>query len=541
MKLYTKFILGVLTIASLGACTEKFDEMNTDPNSLVTVSPAYILPFIQETVVNTDSGPYQRGDNLHSQFYCQFFTNTIGDWTSGRYGYNEGWAVPGFWEPYYTSLKHMKVIKEMAEKDAKYTDIYQMARITVAFGTIGMTDLFGDIPYSEAGTGNSAPKYDSQKDIYYDVFNELKEAADILGQHLEGQENCGANNDLIFGGDNDKWVKFANSLRLRYALRIAYKDPAKAKAEGEAAIAGGVMASNDDNAYVRIDGSGRWGHPLYMISQWDGFTMSKTMENILKNSSTVHDPRMPLWFGASVGWWNHQNGTVSLYKGEQFSGVPNGLTTTELLAADDDGWVQYDPKNNSFVYGVQAYPDWNKSGKLGNSKVALNFKVMNYAETCQLKAEAALRGWTGAGDIKTNYEAGIRASFAEERAPIADATLYSETDDETYITTGWVKWDSAASDEEKLERIITQKWLSTYPNGIEAWAECRRTGYPKLMPVSKSEDPDINPANGEFIKKIRYSDVERRENKANATDPSLNEGQGDGQAVRVWWDTKRYK
>ena len=161
MKLYNKFILGILALASLGACTEKFDEMNTDPNSLVTVSPAYILPFIQETLVNVDATPYQRGDNLHSQFYCQYLSNTVGDWTSGRYGYNEGWAVPGFWEPYYTSLKHMKVIKEIAEKDPKYTDIYQMARITLAYGTIGMTDLFGDIPYSEAGTGNTAPKYDS--------------------------------------------------------------------------------------------------------------------------------------------------------------------------------------------------------------------------------------------------------------------------------------------------------------------------------------------------------------------------------------------
>lgn len=541
MKLYNKFILGILTLTAFAACTEKFDEMNTDPNSLVTVSPAYILPFIQETGVNTDSGPYQRGDNLHSQFYCQFLSNTVGDWTSGRYGYNEGWAVPGFWEPYYSTLKHMKVIKEMAAEDARYTDICQMARITLAYGTIGMTDIFGDIPYSESGTGNSSPKYDSQKDIYYDIFNELKEAAEILAKKTPNQEFCGANNDLIFAGDTEKWIKFANSLRLRYALRISYKDPEKAKLEGEAALAGGVMTSNDDNAYVRIDASGSWGHPLYMICQWNCFTMSKTMEGILKESSTVEDPRMPLWFGPSVGWWNNQKDPSYLFKGEKFSGVPNGLTATEMLAQDSDGWAANDPNNNSCVYGLQAFPDWHKSGSLGSSKVALNFKVMNYAETCQLKAEAGLRGWNGAGDIKANYENGIRASFAEERAPVADATLYSTDDDETYITTGWVKWDNAATDEEKLERIITQKWLSLYPNGIEAWAECRRTGYPVLTPISKSEDPDIDPSKGEFIKKIRYSDVELRENTANSTDPSLNEGQGDGQDVRVWWDTKRYK
>ena len=96
-------------------------------------------------------------------------------------------------------------------------------------------------------------------------------------------------------------------------------------------------------------------------------------------------------------------------------------------------------------------------------------------------------------------------------------------------------------DENKLEQIITQKWLALYPSGVEAWAECRRTGYPELIPVLHSDDPNINPANGEFIKKIRYIDSERRENAANATSPSLNQGQGDGSTVRVWWDTARYK
>ena len=395
MKLYKKFMLGCLAVASFTACTDGFDSMNTDPTSLVTVSPAYILPYIQETGMCVDATPYQRGDNLHSQFYCQFLTNTVGDWTSGRYGYNEGWAVPGFWEPYYSTLKHLKVIKEMAETNPAYTNFYQMARITLAYGTIGMTDLFGDIPYSEAGTGNTAPAYDAQKDIYYDVFKELTEAVSILKQNLAGQEDCSANNDLIYAGDIQKWIKFANSLRLRYALRIAYKDAAKAKTEGEAALAAGVMTSNDDNACVRIDVKS-WGHPLYMISQWNCFTMSKTMENILKNSSTVDDPRMPLWFGASVAWWNHQKDPSTVFKGEKFSGAPNGMTATELLAADGDGWAPNDPNSNSCVYGLQGNPNWNTKGVLGSQYADIDMKVMNYAEVCQLKAEAALRGWSGA-------------------------------------------------------------------------------------------------------------------------------------------------
>lgn len=540
MKLNKQIIIGCLAVLPFTACTDRFDDMNTDPASLVSVSPAYILPYIQETGVNLDSGPYQRGDNLHSQLYCQFFANTEGTWTSGRYGYNDGWAQPGFWEPYYLTLKHLKVIKELATENPAYTNLYQMARITVAYGTIGMTDLFGDIPYFEAATGNISPKYDSQESIYDDVFNELKEAADILGQDLNEQEPVNADNDLIFAGDTQKWIKFANSLRLRYAMRLSYIDAAKAKSEAESAIAAGVMTSNDDNAYVRVTATGSWGHPLYMICTWNCFTMSKTMEKILKESSTVADPRMPLWFGKSKGWWDNQKNPTLSYKGEPFQGVPNGLTAIKILEQDNDGWAANKPDNNSCVYGLQTFPTWNTEGRLGSVKVALDFKVMNFAEVCQLKAEAALRGWNGAGNAKNNYEAGIRASFAEERKPV-DASLYSTGDDETYITTGKVAWVESASDEEKLERIITQKWLSLYPNGIEAWAECRRTGYPKLTPIFQSEEPTINPANGEFIKKIRYCDAEYRDNTGNVEDPSLNQGQGDGMNVRVWWDTNRYK
>jgi hypothetical protein len=153
-----------------------------------------------------------------------------------------------------------------------------------------------------------------------------------------------------------------------------------------------------------------------------------------------------------------------------------------------------------------------------------------------LKAEAALRGWAGAGDAKENYIAGIRASFDEARAGVS-ASLYSTAADDAYINGGDVKWDAAASFETKLKQIITQKWIGIYPNGTEAWTEFRRTGYPALAPVVKS-DNDLIKA-GEFIKKFRYIDDERNLNHY-SKESSLNQGKGDGQNVRVWWDTNRY-
>lgn len=149
--------------------------------------------------------------------------------------------------------------------------------------------------------------------------------------------------------------------------------------------------------------------------------------------------------------------------------------------------------------------DWNSAEKgdnISKPKTDADFTplgLMNYSEVCFLKAEAALRGWQGAGDAKTNYENGIRASFEEMRAN-APKDSYSKSNDDKYISEGNVAWNNADSFEAKLEKIITQKWIGIYPNSEEAWAEFRRTGYPKLNPVKQSLEPTINPKNGEFIK-----------------------------------------
>ena len=541
MKNLNKFIgCCVIAMPLLTACTGDYDSMNTNPAAVTDVSPAYTLPTVIELATNVDCFAYQVGENLYAQFYAQYFTNTQTGWATDRYGYNDGWAVAGFWNPYFSALKHLKVLKKEVATHPSYSNIYQMMRIIMAERTAAMTDIYGDMPYSEAALGNDGPAYDAQKDIYYDVFKELTEASDALGQNLSNQETCTQEQDLIYAGDIQKWRKFANSLRLRYALRLVNVDPAKAKAEGEAALAAGVMNNEDESAMEKVFATAGWGHPLYMICAWNGFVMSKTMENIFKHESTVFDPRMPMWFGKTQGYHNAEAaGTLASFPGSEFQGVANGVTDQMLLAKDASGYAQYGFENNSFPWGLQAFPEWNGENKsLKTTVLTLPLKVMGYSEVCFLKAEAAVRGWAGAGSAQANYEAGIRASFAEARAGV-DASLYSTANDNTYITTGNVAWNSAASNDVKLKKIITQKWIALYPDGIEAWAEFRRTGYPDLMPVQKSDNPDINPAAGEFVKKLRYPDAERRDNP-NATKNTLNGGKGDGMNIRVWWDTNSH-
>ena len=507
-------------------CTDNFDNMNTDPTGITEGNPGYILPYIEQWGTHVNSWEYQVGDNLHTNLYAQYFANTASYFSSDSYSYNSAWVTDGFWNSYFVNvLKQMRAIQNIVKDNEDYNNIYQVARIFTARCTAQTTDIFGDMPYTEAAVGNSNAKYESQQSIYADVFKELKEASAYLQQHKNDATmiTFKDNQDLIYNGDLTKWIKLANSLRLRYALRIAYVDPTTAKTEGEAALAdaGGLLSSNDDNAGVYISGTGSNGWPLFQISGWGEFSMSKTMENMLKNESTVLDPRTTMWFGHTTG---------SKADAPEFKGVPNGLSADQLAA--------YPASQRSYVWGYQAMPLWNSADNSESSfDISKRQKVMDYSEVCFLKAEAALRGWAGAGDAKANYEAGIQASLDFERTGV-DAKYYTTDNDKTYITTGKVAWGAETTTDGHFKQIMTQKWLALYPDGNEAWAEFRRTGLPELTPVVTSLESTL-PA-GTFVKKLRYTDDELRENP-NASDKTLNQNQGDGMNVRVWWDTKKYK
>lgn len=536
-KIYGRVLVACAALA-LASCTDDFDGMNTNPYTITDGNPAYLLSHVIELTSNVSCDPYQRGENLYGQFFAHYLSNTSASFGSDRYAYNDGWAYTALWTPFYTSLKETRyVLNSILPSHPEFSNIAQMMRIVTAWRAVTVTDIYGDIPYSRAGLGDDGVPFDTQRDVYYAVFAELAEAVAALRSAPAGQAVPSADQDLLFAGNVDKWVRFANSVRLRAAMRLSYADPEKARAEGEAALAAGVMAGNDDNAAVRITatGSSSWGHPLYMISQWDGFVMTDDLYRAFTTQGAVDDPRMPMWFGETSAYraWVEVGGrgTAPARWGSQ----PSGMTVAMI------GEEARSVYHNSQAWGLQAYPGWNSHANTvaqgpGNSVVTLPLRVMSYAEVCLLRAEAAVRGWSGAGDARENYEAGVRASIAESRQGVAPG-LYSTADDEAFLASGDMAWDDAADTEAKVRRIVTQKWVALYPDGFEGWSEFRRTGYPELTPVCQSDDANINPANGEFVKKIRYPDAERRDNP-NATLGSLNNNQGDGMHVRVWWDTR---
>lgn len=508
------------------ACTGGFEELNRNPKKASVISPDLVFPYVTWAASDVYHEPYELGHVLGVGLWSQYLAS---DMSSDRYQYNDGWTSGGLWNPYYWRvIKNVVEVEKVMNNSPQCIAEFQMMRIMRALAFSKLTDTYGDIPYFEAGKGIEKPSFDSQKDIYYDIFKELKDAVDILSSDLKGQVDI-TSSDYLYSGDVNKWIKFANSLRLRCAMRLSFIDPVKAQEEGESALAAGVMETVTDGATHRTDASD-WsslGYPLFVPVDWEEYVLSATLINTLEHLSTVVDPREVLYAGKTETY-------VKTGQGKEFLGAPNGLAYADWHGEKDLTYGDY-----STFRGLMIYPSWNSQGITNNygERISKRYPVMRYSEVCFLKAEAALRGWSGAGDAKDNYEKGFFASLLEARDGV-DAKLYAIDKDNIYITTGSAAWDNSDSFEAKLEKIITQKWLAVFPLGHEGWAEFRRTGYPRLTPVVVNVDPALKA--GEFIKKVRYPDDEKR-NNPEIDFEKLNNGKGDGANVRVWWDTGRSK
>lgn len=523
-----KFFKNILMIGAsamlLASCTGNFEDLNSNPKRSDKIDPNLIFPYVTWAACDGYHEYNEIGLGLGAGIWSQYLAS---DCSPDRNNYVESWCTGGIWTPYYMGVcKNVIEVSKVMDDKPSCTVEFQLMRIMKAMAMSKITDAFGDAPYFEAGTGNPKPKFDSQKDIYYDIFKELTEVVDILKSNPQHQEDI-ASSDLIYEGDVQKWIKFANSLRLRYAIRLSFIDPEKAKAEGEAALAAGVMTDVDDEALLQtnVENWNSLGFPLHPYMFFEEFCVSNTFVDYMENYANVADPREPLYIGKTETY-------VESGKGPEFRGAVTGLAYADWHS---DGSPYYPDYSN--IDGLMFNPGWNSKGESHEARADHRMFVMHYSEVCFLKAEAALRGWAGAGVASTNYTNGIKASLAECRKGV-DAKLYTTANDEAYLSSPKVAWNEGNTFEGKLEQIITQKWIANFLLCHEGWAEFRRTGYPNLKTAVVNDNSDLQA--GEFLKKVRYPDAEKR-NDTNQNFSILNNNQGDGSNVRVWWDTKRYK
>lgn len=397
----------------------------------------------------------------------------------------------GEWSTYYTGpLMDLKFIidynKDAALKDkvaesGSNNNQIATARIWRAYLFSIATDRWGDIPYSQANVvGLNSPKYDSQKDIYTDLFKELKEAADQFdnGAAFKG--------DILFNGNQSKWKKFANSLRMILALRLSKIDAATGKAEFLSAYghAAGYISTNADNAAFPYLNNLNYRNPWNnQQTESNAFGVSSYFINLLKN---YNDPRLSKYAALSP------SGT--------YNGVPYGLNSDHLgtpapYSRMGDGFVQ----RNSPGYFITA------------------------SQMLFTKAEAGLRGWITGTNPQQDYLDAIRASMQQNG--VTDAATI-----DAYLLGSSVAIN-IANVNEALGKIGTQKYLALYPNGFEAYAEWRRTGFPVLTPA-----PDALNASKQIPRRWGYPTTEATLNATNYQNALGSLGGTNSTDARVWWD-----
>jgi hypothetical protein len=498
----------ILAVSStlLFACTKHFDEYNISPTSISVLGAADYGKLFAGAEHSVYRG-YQTAQSLHADLFAQYFSSTSTNFGQDRYVMNPAHLQSGLWNRAYIEvIPNLDIIIKGTEPTSAENALAQIWRV---FQYHRLTDYWGPIPYSSAGTDAITYPYDPQDKIYDDMLKRLAVAVSALKQNLTAKPFSAF--DAIYRGDVAKWRKFANSLRLRLAMRISDVDPARAKAEAEAAVADGVMATVSDDALLTTSAVGLDYNAFNNISGYNEFRMSATMESYLKG---FNDPRMQQYFRPSLG-----TGT--------YEGIRNGLTTTQMAIP------QNSYNNNSNV--SLKYDPVNRSTNPQD--------VMHAAESYFYRAEGALKGWNMGGTAQSLYEQGITTSFNQWGitnggqitayingvTPPAAPGDYFNSPPVSNIPVLWGSTDAI-----RKEQINTQLWLAVYPDGHEAWANQRRSDYPKLYPIINSDNPD-QPL-GTFIKRVTFTTAERTTNaEAVAAAEALLAG-GDKTSTALWWD-----
>jgi hypothetical protein len=516
-----KILSFIITAFMLVACTSEFEEANINPYEISEESLKQDFNHIGSffpSMLNNIFG-HQIEENLIAESYCDYMAAPT-PFASGKNNttYYITWNT--YWNRIYNDLMSPSTQVIYKADQGGFEVFSRWAKLIQILGVSRLTTYHGPVIYSNYGSSASVIKYDSEATLYEKFFAQLDTIQKVFGENTNytGMTKF----DASYSGDVTKWMQLVNSLRLRLAIRISNVAPELAKAQGEKAISapGSLILKNEDNFNISL-----YGNKLYLsviCFEWDDTRMSAGMESFLVG---LKDPRISKYFQPAT-----DSKLYSDHPDYPYKGIRNGAS---LVAKDD---------HTAFSKINESFKSITKRSYLSATEVYFDL------------AEAALRGWTGAGDAKSNYENGVRLSFAEWGAGGVDTYLADETSkpidyiDPKYDgvinsfksrSTVTVKWNDADSPEQKLEKIITQKWIAGFFNPNEPWADFRRTGYPKIPTVYKNDsgaDWGIIPA-GEWIKRMPFVEKERSSNPEGISDATTKLGGPDLISTRLWFDT----
>lgn len=539
MKSIIKYtLIGAFTMSLATACTNSFEDINTNPNEAHdkdmekdNLSTGAFFTQMQNNVVlykdgaGNESSDYQVCQGLSHDLYSGYIGPT-GTWASGSHNgtYKMTWYEQMFTKPFSRVMPAWQSLVKAAEK-GNQPEIKALADIIKVEAMHRVTDTYGPIPYINYGSGSLGTAFDSQQEVYKKFFAEIDDAIDVLTPLASAGATLMQDYDNVYDGSVKNWVKFANTLRLRLAIRVAYADAALARTEAEKSINNviGVIEAVDEHAEL-LHSKLNYYHPNYDMQETFNageIRMSAAMDSYMNG---YNDPRRTAYF---------------------------------KTAADDGGYHGVRCGTGNISSKVSAYAGA-KISKLNIDKTTTPIVWMTAAESYFLRAEGALRGWNMGGTAQHFYEAGVKISFQEagvsgadnylandELTPAAYEDKTGDGNDAASPSSITIAWDESAGFEKNLERIITQKWIAMYPDGPEGWSEFRRTGYPKLFPVVR------NDSNGKIstsvqIRRLPYPQSEYTTNSAavnsavSVLNGESNNGTGDNGGTTLWWDKKSH-
>lgn len=497
IKLKTFFIF--ISIFVLQACTKDFEKINTPPNSFSTLDPGIIFSKSLKDVTFEEGFEYPNN----------MFGSWIQHWAGGvlisqsRYVQSND---DGFWEPHYRFVRNLAQIRTQILKGkealpsgrtklaiAKIWEIYLWQR---------MTDMAGDIPFSETGLGDklldNQPKFDTQQSIYNQLISSLDAA---IGQ-LNATDDSYGNADYFYKGNVVLWKKFANSLKLRIGMRIRYADPALAQKVVTEAMGQALISSNAENAAVPTfnDGNNTNVHPVLNQGLAGSPDLKYLAEGLVNQLVKSNDPRLTKLVQPSIN--SVKAGTPS------YVGLGVALTDALLKAVIKDN---YSTASLTTFFNKALSP-------------AIPCMAMSFSDVSFYKAEAALEGWGATADqAEKFYQDGVNAALAQ--IPYSITVVPANFQPELSFT-GLTK-------EQKLEKIGTQKWIQLFGRSHEAFIEWRRMGYPVLK-----AGPNLGTTSGTIPRRTIYTAKESILNKVNYDEAAKRMTNGDSYTSKVWWDKR---
>ncbi|MFS4466734.1 SusD/RagB family nutrient-binding outer membrane lipoprotein [Maribacter sp. 2210JD10-5] len=502
-------ILFTIFFVMVTSCDDGFEDINENPNASTSLAPQ---PKLVNTLLRTSGDRFEnwRGNLIYSSLFIQHHAALGGVWAGDKYFYNSQWSGAWFERGYNDQVKNIEDLLNQVETEDFPEEMIGITRILRVFIYHKITDLYGDVPYFEAGQGfNEAilrPVYDPQSEIYPDMLNELAEATAQLGS---GTSQFGSS-DILFDGDLGKWRRFGYSMMLRLGLRLVKVDPAAAQMWAQRAIDGGVMLSNADIAYIEHTdgpaGINRNGNgQVFQTGDSRGLRLSNTFVDALNG-----DPRLRIFAALPDPNAGDEFDLSGSNDPAVQQGLPNGLDPTTVLdIPDGDDINNFSEPNRNLITG-EADP----------------YFFQSYAEVAFMLAEAGVR-WGIGGDPATNYANGVEAAMRQ--LDLYDIGDESVTDSEIadYLVAN--PFDTG----DALNQINTQYWIATYLNHIESYANWRRTGFPVLTPVNFPGNVSM----GQIPRRLRYFEREMTANATNYQAAVARQGR-DEFFTRIWWDAE---